>query len=357
MMKFKSLCTITLFICLMSSSVFATYNWMQDPAYADNWTEPNQWDQSAHSPPTTSPGMPPVGTGTEMKMITNTGTGGTAHCTVNSAVGSYISANVSVNGNLYINNSNANIGFNRTGSKNGLRVGSNSAGGNDPAYSGTVNQSAGTVGATNLYLGYAGSNGNLSASGNYIISGGTLSCSSSLSVGTGINGSGAQTTAGKFTVDGASGSISVTALKVGGTDAPTTTNSGTLEFKLGSTVSAIGCTSVSLDAGSGNSTTALIVSATGTPSGNDILLVKNTGSAVVGFFDTVQSDSGTVSAIEGASVVLGGNAYTLTYMYDSVSGTKGSVRSATYNDIALVPEPATLALLSLGLLVIRRNKK
>ena len=360
-MKLKFLGVVLLSICLMSSTVFATYNWMQaddsTPQYAatDNWTEPNQWDTDAHAPPTLNRGwpQPPTPAAGEIKVITNTGTNGPAHCTINSNIGSY-TVNTSVNGTLYINGS-ANIGFNRSSSvtgKNGLRVGSANAGGTSNPPTGTVEQSAGTVTATMVYLGYAGGNG--PATGYYIISGGSLTCSSGLAVGTGINASGAQQTIGKFTVDGNSSTISVTALRVGGQDLPGGTNSGTLEFKLGSTVSAIGCTSVDLDAGGANSTTALIVSAVSTPSGN-ILLVKNTGSAIVGSFDTLNG-GGAGSGAEGSTVVLGGNTYTLTYMYDSVSQTKGAARSGTYNDIALIPEPATLALLSIGLLAIRRKK-
>jgi hypothetical protein len=358
----KRLSLIIFLVCLMTSSVFAdTHYWQQTdettPTYSatDNWMEPNQWNTASGAPTGTFTGVPArPDPGSEIKMTTNTWMSGPAHCTVNSAVGDYTGQNVSVNGTLYIN-SGADIGFKRSSSvtgKNGLRVGSNSAGGVAP-FAGTVNQSGGTVGATMVYLGYAGSNGDLSASGNYIISGGSLTCSSGLAVGTGINGSGAQTTAGKFTVDGPLPTISVAALRVGGTDFITGTNSGTLEFKLGSGVSAIGCTSVSLDAGGLNSETDLLVSVISAPSG-DILLVNNTGGAVVGSFDKLNGGS----ALEGASITLGSVPYTLTYMYDSVSKIKGTVRDGTYNDIALVvPEPATIALLSLGLLLVRRNRK
>lgn len=355
--------SLILLICLLSTGAFATYYWEQTdqttPVYSttDNWTEPNQWSTASGTPSGTFSGMPPVPSpASEVKFTTNTWMSGTAHCTINSNIGSYTGQNISVNGNMYINGS-ANIGFNRTGGGNGLRVGSNTAGGSGP-FTGTVYESAGTVTATNIYLGYGGSNsyqGAYVGTGNYVISGGSLSCSSSMDVGGGRNTSGSQQTVGKFTINGDASTISVTALSVGGADVTTTTNSGTLEFLLTSsgTISAIGCTSVSLDAGGANSTTALLVTPSGTPLSATILLVKNTGSsAVVGSFDSLNGGS----AAEGASVVLGGNTYTLTYMYDFVSHTVGTSRSGVYNDIALVPEPATIALLALGLFAVRSKK-
>jgi hypothetical protein len=353
--KMKRLSLIIFLVCLMTSSVFASYLWMQDGSYPLNWTQANQWDSTGTTgPPSTTPGVPPLTTTTEIKMITQAWTANPpAQCTVDSSVGDYTSVNTSVNGTLYIN-SGANIGFKRSSSvtgKNGLRVGSAVAGGTSTV--GTVNQSGGAVGATMVYLGYAGGNG--PADGSYVISGGSLTCSSGLAVGTGINAASGQNTTGKFTVDGPGATtISVAALRVGGTDYTSGTNAGTLEFKLGSGVKAIGCTSVNLDAGGLNSETDLLVSVISTPSG-DILLVNNTGSAVVGSFDKLNGGS----ALESASITLGSVPYTLTYMYDSVSKTKGTVRDGTYNDIALVvPEPATIALLGLGsLIAVRRRKK
>ena len=371
-MKRLSLIVFISLVCLMTSSVFATYNWLQADQFqdgngnpyaaTDNWTEPNQWSTSATAPPSAVPGMPPPPTppNGEIKMMTNQWMSGTAHSTINSNIGSYTGVNVSVNGNLYINNSAAVIGFNRGSAGNGLRVGSNTAGGT--TYTGTVYQSAGTVTATNIYLGYGGSNGTLIGTGSYDISGGSLTCSTALTVGGGRNTSGAQQTVGKFTVDGAGATtISVTALRVGGTDVTTTTNSGTLEFKLGSGVTAISCTSVSLDAGGANATTNLVVALTDEDVPPPVIvLVKTSGvGAVTGTFDTVSGDQTPLTrAEEGDTVVLStplGVQYTynLSYIYNAEAGTFGNG-----NDIALVPEPATIALLSLGLLAaVRRPRR
>ena len=120
-----------------------------------------------------------------------------------------------------------------------------------------------------------------------------------------------------------------------------------------------GTCSVIIDSYGTSSTANLVVTLleTLTNPTDDIVLINNMGSsAVSGSFDNVTSNAGTVAGTEGAVVVLGGNTYYLTYMYDSVSGTKGTARDGTYNDVALIPEPATIALLSIGLFAIRRKK-
>ncbi len=234
-----------------------------------------------------------------------------------------------------------------------FKVGDSSVGGQ--GMYGKVVQTGGTVTLNTgtkvgkLEIGYKAG-----GDGIYTISGGTINGTGTISVGANATSSGGASGAfGKFTVQGSSGSISTTGnLLVGTSDATETyTGTGKLEFKLESgTVSAINAGNVYIDpTATAPSIADLIVSITsGTPTGN-ILLVNNTGTAAVyGVFDGVSVDGGATygSAIEGASVVLGGNTYTLTY------------KGGTGNDIVLViPEPATIALLSIGLLAIRRNRK
>ena len=111
---------------------------------------------------------------------------------------------------------------------------------------------------------------------------------------------------------------------------------------------------VDIDGAGGSSVANLVVTSLTRP-GDVILLVDNTGNkagGVKGQFDTLNGGS----AAEGAWTVVGNRSYMLTYKYDKVSGTVGFVRSGVYNDIALLPEPATIALLSIGLFAIRRKK-
>ncbi|MGB8225405.1 MAG: PEP-CTERM sorting domain-containing protein [Sedimentisphaerales bacterium] len=211
------------------------------------------------------------------------------------------------------------------------------------------------TGSGKLEIGYkaptSGTDGGI-----YTISGGSLIGTSGRMY---IGCSGATGSIGKFDVNGTGGTISLGGELYIANDSSTANNytgTGTLQFDLNASgaVSKIQVLKTIIDSqGSSAATANLIVNLTGAaPSGN-LLLVENTGtSSVVGLFDSLNGGS----AAEGATVVLGGNTYTLTYMYDSVSGTKGLARSATYNDIALIPEPATIALLGLGLIAIRRKK-
>jgi hypothetical protein len=195
---------------------------------------------------------------------------------------------------------------------------------------GTVNQSGGTltikVGSSysRLVIGDQGGSNGL-----YNMTGGTITCPD----GDGALIIGDRGGTGTFIVSGTAPEILIRTLYVAGRSG--SNNVGTLQYVISTSgVSAITTnTSVILGAyGTSNLVVTLLGSA---PTGN-ILLVKNTSAtAVSGSFNTLNGGSGA----EGTTVVLGGNTYVLTYMYDSVSGKIGSARSSTYNDIALIPVP------------------
>jgi len=377
--KMRRLSLIIFLVCLMSSSAFASYLWMNDQnGIPLNWTTAAQWDLvGSTGPPSVSPGVPPLSTTNEIKMITHTWMTSLATCTIDSNVGIYTAnssngGRVTVNGEMLIQGSNAVFGVSRTASKNGLRVGSLGAGGITMGLTADVKQSGGIVVVSNLYLGYGGTMTSAPANGTYIISGNstlTITDDSTagglhtggLSVGSGVNTASTDTireTDGTFVVVGNSPTINVTAVVVGGNlGGYSQANHGTLEFDLDGAVSPINCTSVSLDGP--NSTTALVVKLLdeNAPVSPIVLINQGGKNAVNGKFDTVDGGSVVVAANEGTYVTLkspGGafHAYLLTYKYDATSGHYGSG-----NDTALIPEPATIALFSLGLLALVRRPR
>jgi hypothetical protein len=103
---------------------------------------------------------------------------------------------------------------------------------------------------------------------------------------------------------------------------------------------------VDIDGAGAAGTANLVVTSAGAAGGVILLVDNKSTTAVKGVFDTL---NGVAGAAEGATTVVGGLTYTLTYLY--CAGTDG-----LHNDIALIPEPATLVLLSLGLIAIRRKK-
>ena len=203
-------------------------------------------------------------------------------------------------------------------------------------------------------------------SGTYNMSGGTLTHtvgSTTSSEGSIVIGDRGGT--GTFKVIGTAPVINMGRLYVGGNSGSTGArgSNGTLAFELTSgsdyDVSRIRISNsdvpsnarVTLDPYGAASTAALVVtvaSAVGKPA-PIIELVQNTGTAaVVGVFDTLNGGS----AAERRWVTLNlFYHYMLTYKYDIEGG-----KYWGGNDIVLIPEPATIALLSLGLFAIRRKK-
>jgi len=231
---------------------------------------------------------------------------------------------------------------------------------------GKVIQTGGKLSVTDLIIGRFGTN-TFTAQGYYTISGGTLTAKTG-SNGRMYVGAGTNTgyTEGTFTVEnGIAVDPTITMKKLYVGSDGTNSGKGTLEFKIRSTggVDPIqisdatnGNTDVYLDKGGAASTTLLALSLLSEPPPNVIVLVKQADNGVVdGKFDNVMDLVGDnmYSGVEGTTIQLafGANSYTymLTYKFNS---------DGTANDIALVPEPATVALLGLGaLLAVRRPRK
>lgn len=238
-----------------------------------------------------------------------------------------------------------------------FRVGA--AQGSDKGGWGEVYQTGGTLSVSDLFLSRnKAQTGGTTGRGLYVISGGTLQVRSGASASAGriFVGSYAETSGpagvGKLVIDGDDATINMNHLYVGSntrTENTTGAGDGTLEFKLTAAgkVSKITVVDTRLDQVA-DSLTKLLVTVTSAPTDEVILLIENTGAnAVLGTFDTING----IAAAEGATVNLAGSNYTLTYLYDAVSGTVGAG-----NDIALIiPEPVTFAFIGLGYLIIRRK--
>jgi hypothetical protein len=215
---------------------------------------------------------------------------------------------------------------------------------------GYLNQTGGTVDAYDdckLFVGYKDG-----GDGTYTISGGSLTASGSngrLYVGCGSDPG----SIGKFKVVGddpsisLSGTVYVASASSSGDD---DVGTATMEFELdaGGAVSKIVAPKFAIDAGGGG-TANLVVVVTGITVANvDIVLMESTETdSVAGVFDTLNGGS----AAEGTFIQLGDNWFKLTYEYDETG-------DSANNDIALVwvPEPATMVLMVLGLVAIRRKK-
>jgi hypothetical protein len=317
---------VLIVLCLMASSVFAT-NTFQPTAGTANWGYPpgsadTDW----------SSGVVPANT-EQVKIKSGT------TCNLNTDAGT-------INGSWKVTVGTATTA---EGVLNVVSGGALSSGyefqvGDSTGYKGRVTQTGGAINlansasSTKLEVGYK------AGIGYYTISGGSITGDatwSQLLVGAaGGNGG-----TGTFTVDGTGGSISVSKLYIGASTATAQyTGTGNLAFDIDGGVSAINAGSVYIDpTGIAAAVANLYVTKTGAlPTGN-IILINNTGtSGVTGAFDNIAW---------GSTITLGGIDYTLTKTY--IGGLDGLA-----NDVALlIPEPATIALLGLGLLALRRNKK
>jgi hypothetical protein len=303
-----------------------------------NWTDPCIWDDGS-----VPPYEIPIDDGDEIKI----GSTADVTVTVNSNVGNYSITKIdTANGStLYVTDGEETPGYIGGGKEWHIGDSGMVSGDSDIGY---LTQDGGTVDITDsgkLFVGYKSG-----GDGTYTMSGGLLTGDSGrLYVGCGnVDGS-----IGKFIVVGDDPNILLyntvyvaSASSTGDDDVGT----ATMEFDLDAdgAVSKMRAVKFAIDAGGGG-TANLVVVVTGITVANvDIVLMESTGTSdVAGLFDTLNGGS----AAEGTFIQLGTNWYKLTYVYDEAGDSED-------NDIALVwvPEPATMALMALGLIAIRRKK-
>jgi hypothetical protein len=342
--KMRRLSLIVFFVCLMTSSALATNTWKAATGYWNVNQYPNGLAPGTVLPDANTWSASKVPGDTEEVKINAADT----KCTLDGDAGSLGEA-----GNYKLDLCGTSAltteldivehGKIRIGVE--LKVGDAGAGGAGPY--GKLVQTGGDVilntatKSGKLEIGYK-----TTGVGYYTISGGTISGTGSMWVGCYGSATGGGTTAtgsvGTFTVVGTSPSISVTNLFVGVSD-PNAVYYGTgnVKFELDGDVSPITTTgNVYIDP-CNTAVANLVVSLMDEDAPPEVIvLVKNGGAnAVYGDFDSV-----TLNGLPG---------YYLVYDYNAEAHTFGNG-----NDIALIPEPATIALLGLGsLIAIRRKRK
>lgn len=330
-------CSGILLVCFVAAMTGSTFAASVYVLGSDNWTTAANWSTGA---------VPLASTADELKIFASASAGPEDFViTVNSNVGNYNGGSCKFDlarGTTLQVETGGYIGNNKE-----IHVGDAGASGNGTDI-GYINQTGGTVditGSGKLQIGYKAG-----GDGTYTISGGTLTGSAGRMY---LGCSSADGSIGKLKVVGSTGTISLGGTMYIANDSETAENytgTGTLEFvcdALGAVSKVQVAKSVIDSQNTGVAVANLVVGLTDAAPASTLVLVENTGtSAVVGLFDSLNGGS----AAEGATVVLGGQTFTLTYQYAA-----GADNVA--NDIALViPEPATIALLTLGLAALRRRK-
>jgi len=330
-------CLFILMVCLMATAgAYASRSWVGPTG---SWGTATNWQSSTL----------PSDTDGELKIIKTSATS----CNLDVDAGSFTATKLTISGNGGLTFNITSTGSIRSGAE--FTVGCGIAGAGVPT--GIVNQTGGTLtlndtagtGIGKLEIGYRSGSAGV-GNGTYTISGGTINGSGGIYVGAmagttyAATSGGPSGSIGKLVVQGSASTISVGGPLFVGTGDPTGTftGTGTLEFQIvNGGVSAIQTSGSGVYIDPTNELAAvanLIVSVTSGVPAPVILLVNNTGvGAVTGVFDSV-----TLTGLAG---------YTVDYQYDNSNGnlTGG-------NDIALIPEPVTIALLGLGFLAIRRKK-